>query len=140
LDKKIRQVDHVVIGFAGDSSDGMQLTGDQFTSETAQFGNDISTYPRFAAEIRAPAGRLYGMSSLHLHFVDLDVFTPGDAPDVLIAMNSATLKVSARTPRPSDARRPAGSRRSPRRSCPTPRSSCTTSATPIRPPRSRWHG
>src|SRR5256714_3658124 len=92
--KKIRQLDRVVIRFAGDSGDGMQLTGDRFTSETAQLGNDISTLPNFPAEIRAPAGTLPGVSSFQIHFADTDILTPGDAPDVLVAMNPAALKAN----------------------------------------------
>jgi len=92
--KQIRQLDHVVIRFAGDSGDGMQLTGDRFTSETAQLGNDLSTLPNFPAEIRAPAGTLPGVSSFQLHFADHDILTPGDEPDVLVAMNPAALKAN----------------------------------------------
>jgi 2-oxoglutarate ferredoxin oxidoreductase subunit alpha len=84
----------VVIRFAGDSGDGMQLTGDRFTSETAQLGNDISTLPNFPAEIRAPAGTLPGVSSFQVHFADFDILTPGDAPNVLVAMNPAALKAN----------------------------------------------
>ncbi|MET8756133.1 2-oxoacid:acceptor oxidoreductase subunit alpha [Streptomyces sp. NPDC004667] len=80
--------------FAGDSGDGMQLTGDRFTSETASFGNDLSTLPNFPAEIRAPAGTLPGVSSFQLHFADHDILTPGDAPNVLVAMNPAALKAN----------------------------------------------
>jgi 2-oxoglutarate/2-oxoacid ferredoxin oxidoreductase subunit alpha len=92
--KQIRQLDRVVIRFAGDSGDGMQLTGDRFTSETAQIGNDISTLPNFPAEIRAPAGTLPGVSSFQVHFADFDILTPGDAPNVLVAMNPAALKAN----------------------------------------------
>ncbi len=92
--KQVRQLDRVVISFDGDSGDGMQLTGDRFTSETAQLGNDISTLPNFPAEIRAPAGTLPGVSSFQLHFADTDILTPGDAPDVLVAMNPAALKAN----------------------------------------------
>jgi 2-oxoglutarate/2-oxoacid ferredoxin oxidoreductase subunit alpha len=81
-----------VVRFAGDSGDGMQLTGDRFTSQSAMAGNDIATLPDFPAEIRAPAGTLAGVSSFQLHFSDSDVHTPGDAPDVLVAMNPAALK------------------------------------------------
>ncbi|MET8614354.1 2-oxoacid:acceptor oxidoreductase subunit alpha [Streptomyces misionensis] len=84
----------MVIRFAGDSGDGMQLTGDRFTSETASFGNDLSTLPNFPAEIRAPAGTLPGVSSFQVHFADHDILTPGDAPDVLVAMNPAALKAN----------------------------------------------
>ncbi|MEU8779967.1 2-oxoacid:acceptor oxidoreductase subunit alpha [Streptomyces sp. NPDC048606] len=93
-EKEVRRVDHVIIRFAGDSGDGMQLTGDRFTSETASFGNDLSTLPNFPAEIRAPAGTLPGVSSFQLHFADHDILTPGDAPDVLVAMNPAALKAN----------------------------------------------
>jgi 2-oxoglutarate ferredoxin oxidoreductase subunit alpha len=94
--KQVRQLDRVVIRFAGDSGDGMQLTGDRFTSETAQLGNDISTLPNFPAEIRAPAGTLPGVSSFQVHFADFDILTPGDAPNVLVAMNPAALKANVR--------------------------------------------
>lgn len=87
-------LDSVVIRFAGDSGDGMQLTGDRFTSDTAAVGNDLSTLPNFPAEIRAPQGTLPGVSSFQLHFADHDVLTPGDAPDVLVAMNPAALKAN----------------------------------------------
>jgi 2-oxoglutarate ferredoxin oxidoreductase subunit alpha len=101
--KQIRQLDRVVIRFAGDSGDGMQLTGDRFTSETAQLGNDISTLPNFPAEIRAPAGTLPGVSSFQVHFADYDILTPGDAPNVLVAMNPAALKANlADLPRGAD--------------------------------------
>ncbi|MFC8296124.1 2-oxoacid:acceptor oxidoreductase subunit alpha, partial [Streptomyces sp. NPDC057242] len=86
--------DRVIIRFAGDSGDGMQLAGDRFTSETASFGNDLSTLPNFPAEIRAPAGTLPGVSSFQLHFADHDILTPGDAPDVLVAMNPAALRAN----------------------------------------------
>ncbi|GAA4457318.1 2-oxoacid:acceptor oxidoreductase subunit alpha [Phytohabitans houttuyneae] len=94
MTKQVRQLDRVVIRFAGDSGDGMQLTGDRFTSETAQLGNDISTLPNFPAEIRAPAGTLPGVSSFQVHFADYDILTPGDAPNVLVAMNPAALKAN----------------------------------------------
>ena len=87
-----RKLNRVVIRFAGDSGDGMQLTGDRFTSEAAAFGNDLATLPNFPAEIRAPAGTLPGVSSFQLHFADYDILTPGDRPDVLVAMNPAALK------------------------------------------------
>jgi 2-oxoglutarate ferredoxin oxidoreductase subunit alpha len=92
--KTVQQLDRVVIRFAGDSGDGMQLTGDRFTSETAALGNDLSTLPNFPAEIRAPQGTLPGVSSFQLHFADHDVLTPGDAPDVLVAMNPAALRAN----------------------------------------------
>ena len=94
MTKQVRQLDRVVIRFAGDSGDGMQLTGDRFTSETAQLGNDISTLPNFPAEIRAPAGTLPGVSSFQVHFANFDILTPGDAPNVLVAMNPAALKAN----------------------------------------------
>ena len=93
LDKRVEELESVVIRLAGDSGDGMQLTGGQFTRTTALFGNDISTLPDFPAEIRAPAGSLPGVSSFQLNFSSNDIFTPGDAPDVLVAMNPAALKV-----------------------------------------------
>ncbi|HSF26154.1 MAG TPA: 2-oxoacid:acceptor oxidoreductase subunit alpha [Actinomycetes bacterium] len=96
MPKQTQQLDRVVIRFAGDSGDGMQLTGDRFTAETALLGNDLSTLPNFPAEIRAPAGTLPGVSSFQLHFADHDVLTPGDAPDVLVAMNPAALKANLR--------------------------------------------
>src|SRR5499427_1766216 len=86
--------DSVVIRFAGDSGDGMQLTGMQFTAESALAGNDISTLPDFPAEIRAPAGTLAGVSGYQLNFSSNEVFTPGDTPDVLVAMNPAALKAN----------------------------------------------
>jgi 2-oxoglutarate ferredoxin oxidoreductase subunit alpha len=94
--KQVKQLDRVVIRFAGDSGDGMQLTGARFTSDTALLGNDLSTLPNFPAEIRAPQGTLPGVSSFQLHFADHDVLTPGDAPDVLVAMNPAALKANLR--------------------------------------------
>src|SRR6476659_3241457 len=92
--KTVQKLDRVVIRFAGDSGDGMQLTGDRFTSETALLGNDLSTLPNFPAEIRAPQGTLPGVSSFQLHFADHDVLTPGDAPDVLVAMNPVALRAN----------------------------------------------
>ena len=94
MTKQVQQLDRVIIRFAGDSGDGMQLTGDRFTQETAAFGNDLSTLPNFPAEIRAPAGTLPGVSSFQLHFADHDNVTPGDAPNVLVAMNPAALKAN----------------------------------------------
>lgn len=87
-------LDSVVIRFAGDSGDGMQLTGAQFTTATAVAGNDLATFPDFPAEIRAPAGTTYGVSGFQIHFAAHDIRTPGDAPDVLVAMNPAALKVN----------------------------------------------
>ncbi|HEX5119549.1 MAG TPA: 2-oxoacid:acceptor oxidoreductase subunit alpha [Pseudonocardiaceae bacterium] len=95
-DGGIRKLDRVVIRFAGDSGDGMQLTGDRFTSEAAAYGNDLATLPNFPAEIRAPQGTLPGVSSFQLHFADYDILTPGDRPDVLVAMNPAALKANIR--------------------------------------------
>jgi 2-oxoglutarate ferredoxin oxidoreductase subunit alpha len=92
--KRVETIDRVVIRFAGDSGDGMQLTGDRFTSETAVFGNDLATFPDFPAEIRAPAGSLPGVSGFQVHFADHDILTPGDQPNVLVAMNPAALKVN----------------------------------------------
>ncbi|WP_245159099.1 2-oxoacid:acceptor oxidoreductase subunit alpha [Blastococcus sp. TF02A-35] len=94
LVKSVVALDRVVIRLAGDSGDGMQLTGNRFTSETASFGNDLKTLPNFPAEIRAPTGTLPGVSSFQLQFADHDVMTPGDAPDVLVAMNPAALKAN----------------------------------------------
>ena len=85
-----------VVRFAGDSGDGMQVTGDQFTAAAALAQNDLATFPDFPAEIRAPAGTLYGVSGFQIHFSSQDVFTPGDAPDVLVAMNPAALKTNLR--------------------------------------------
>ena len=92
--KIAKRVDRVTIRFAGDSGDGMQLTGNRFTSVTAALGNDLATLPDFPAEIRAPAGSLPGVSGFQLHFADHDILTPGDAPDVLVAMNPAALKTN----------------------------------------------
>jgi 2-oxoglutarate ferredoxin oxidoreductase subunit alpha len=97
------QLNRVIIRFAGDSGDGMQLTGDQFTSRTASFGNDISTLPDFPAEIRAPAGTIPGVSAFQLHFADHDITTAGDTPNVLVAMNPAALKANIKDlPRGAD--------------------------------------
>jgi len=90
--KAVAELDRVVIRFAGDSGDGMQLTGDRFTSATAAYGNDLATLPDFPAEIRAPAGSLAGVSGFQIHFSSDDITMPGDAPDVLVAMNPAALK------------------------------------------------
>jgi len=92
--KPVEQLESVVIRFAGDSGDGMQLTGGRFTSETALSGNDLATFPDFPAEIRAPAGSLPGVSGFQLHFADHDILTPGDRPDVLVAMNPAALRTN----------------------------------------------
>ncbi|WP_298740985.1 2-oxoacid:acceptor oxidoreductase subunit alpha [uncultured Chitinophaga sp.] len=90
----IQQIEDVVIKFAGDSGDGMQLTGSQFSNNTALVGNDLSTFPDFPAEIRAPQGTLPGVSGFQLHFSSNRIFTPGDACDVLVAMNAAALKAN----------------------------------------------
>jgi 2-oxoglutarate ferredoxin oxidoreductase subunit alpha len=96
-DESSRQViDSVVIRFAGDSGDGMQLTGTQFTQSTALMGNDLATFPDFPAEIRAPVGTTYGVSAFQINFASHEIKTPGDAPDVLVAMNPAALKVHLR--------------------------------------------
>ena len=103
MSKQVVQVNRVVIRFAGDSGDGMQLTGDRFTSETAGIGNDLSTLPDFPAEIRAPAGTVPGVSAFQLAFADHDITTPGDAPNVLVAMNPAALKANIKDlPRGAD--------------------------------------
>ena len=94
--KPVEQLEQVVIRFAGDSGDGMQLTGSRFTSETALLGNDLSTLPDFPAEIRAPAGSLPGVSGFQIQFASHDILTPGDAPNVLVAMNPAALKTNLR--------------------------------------------
>ncbi len=89
-----KYLDRVVIRFVGDSGDGMQLTGSEFAKAAAEAGNDISTFPDFPAEIRAPAGSLFGVSGFQLHFSSSEIHTPGDAPDVLVAMNPAGLKTN----------------------------------------------
>src|SRR5207244_11128984 len=92
--KPLEELDSAVIRFCGDSGDGMQLVGTQFTNVSAAFGNDVSTLPDFPAEIRAPAGTLAGVSGFQLHFSSQDIFTPGDAVDTLVAMNPAALKTN----------------------------------------------
>lgn len=92
--KSVVEKDRVVVRFAGDSGDGMQLTGDRFTNATAMVGNDLATLPDFPAEIRAPAGTLAGVSAFQIHFASRDIVTPGDAPNVLVAMNPAALKAN----------------------------------------------
>src|ERR671924_1068191 len=94
LDKQVVELENVTIRFAGDSGDGMQLTGTQFTHTSAIFGNDISTLPDFPAEIRAPAGSLPGVSGFQINFSSRDIRTPGDEPNVLVAMNPAALKTN----------------------------------------------
>ena len=91
--KEVVQLDRVIIRFAGDSGDGMQLTGSQFTNNTALLGIDLATFPDFPAEIRAPLGTLAGVSGFQLRFSSNPIFTPGDECDVLVAMNAAALKV-----------------------------------------------
>ena len=94
MTKELKKLDEVTIRFAGDSGDGMQLTGSQFTSTTALLGNDLSTLPDYPAEIRAPAGTLFGVSGFQIHFGSIEISTPGDTCDVLVAMNPAALKVN----------------------------------------------
>jgi 2-oxoglutarate ferredoxin oxidoreductase subunit alpha len=100
MQKAVETVSTVAIRFAGDSGDGMQVTGSQFTDTTALAGNDLATFPDFPAEIRAPAGSLAGVSGFQIKFSSDTVFTPGDAPDVLVAMNPAALKVNLRDLKP----------------------------------------
>lgn len=97
MSKSIKSLDDVTIRFAGDSGDGMQLTGGQFTTTSAIVGNDISTFPDYPAEIRAPQGTTYGVSAFQLHFGSVEINTPGDSCDVLVAMNAAALKVNLRS-------------------------------------------
>src|SRR5438067_6542663 len=92
--KSVEEKEQVVVRFAGDSGDGMQLTGDRFTSATAVLGNDLATLPDFPAEIRAPAGTPHGVSAFQIHFASRDILTPGDHPNVLVAMNPAALKAN----------------------------------------------
>src|SRR6476661_11050480 len=94
------ELESVAIRFAGDSGDGMQLTGTQFTNTSAVLGNDVSTMPDFPAEIRAPAGTLAGVSGFQVHISSRDIFTPGDAPQVLVAMNPAALKANIKDVEP----------------------------------------
>src|SRR3984957_20885300 len=95
MTKAVVDRERVIIRFAGDSGDGMQLTGGRFTDATAVSGNDLATMPNFPAEIRAPAGTLAGVSAFQIHFASSDVLTPGDAPNVLVAMNPAALKANS---------------------------------------------
>lgn len=97
---RVEAIDRVVVRFVGDSGDGIQLTGNQFTNTTAVLGNDLATYPDFPAEIRAPAGSLPGVSGFQINFASFDVHTPGDDPDVLVAMNPAALKTNLRDLKP----------------------------------------
>src|ERR1700749_978804 len=94
--RETEMITRVVIRFAGDSGDGMQLTGDRFTSSSALFGNDLSTLPEYPAEIRAPAGTVNGVSSFQVQISDHDITTPGDSPSVLVVMNPAALKADLR--------------------------------------------
>ena len=98
--KEVVSIDEVTVRFAGDSGDGMQLTGTQFSDTTAFVGNDLNTLPDYPAEIRAPAGTLYGVSGFQLHFSSTDIHTPGDTPDVLVAMNPAALKINLKELKP----------------------------------------
>src|SRR5262245_29426438 len=100
MESTVETLSKVVIRFAGDSGDGMQLTGTQFTATAASIGNDLATFPDYPAEIRAPAGTLPGVSGFQVNFSSEDIFTPGDAPDVLVAMNPAALKANLRDLRP----------------------------------------
>ena len=95
IDTEIKE--DVTIMFAGDSGDGIQLAGTQFTDTAALFGNDISTFPNFPAEIRAPQGTLAGVSGFQLHFGSVEMNTPGDALDVLVVMNAAALKANLKS-------------------------------------------
>ena len=94
MSTNVETVENVVIRFAGDSGDGMQLTGTQFTNTSAIQGNDLATFPDFPAEIRAPAGTIAGVSGFQLHFSSKDIRTPGDAPNILVAMNPAALSAN----------------------------------------------
>src|SRR5438046_2316353 len=94
MTKAVEERERVIVRFAGDSGDGMQLAGGRFTDATAVLGNDLATLPNFPAEIRAPAGTLAGVSAFQIHFASRDILTPGDAPNVLVAMNPAALKAN----------------------------------------------
>src|SRR5437660_7700029 len=94
MTKTVEERERVVVRFAGDSGDGMQLAGTRFTDATAVLGNDLATLPDFPAEIRAPAGTLAGVSAFQIHFASRDILTPGDSPNVLVAMNPAALKAN----------------------------------------------
>jgi 2-oxoglutarate/2-oxoacid ferredoxin oxidoreductase subunit alpha len=115
-------LDQAVIRFCGDSGDGMQITGGQFTNTAAVFGNDLATFPDFPAEIRAPAGTLPGVSGFQLHFASRDVFTPGDSVDVLIAMNPAALRMNIADLKTGGVLIVSRTSTSRRRSSPSPRS------------------
>src|SRR5918911_4543233 len=92
--KAVEERERVIVRFAGDSGDGMQLAGGRFTDATAALGNDLATFPNFPAEIRAPAGTLAGVSAFQIHFAARDILTPGDAPTTLVAMNPAALRAN----------------------------------------------
>ncbi len=94
MTKGIESLSAVVIRFVGDSGDGMQLTGTQFTDTSAMFGNDVATFPNYPAEIRAPQGSLYGVSGFQVHIGSVEISTPGDDLDLLVAMNPAGLKTN----------------------------------------------
>src|SRR6187399_1300315 len=94
MERQNQVLDNVIIKFAGDSGDGIQLTGSQFTDTNALLGNDLSTFPDFPAEIRAPQGTLAGVSGYQLHFGSVEIFTPGDQCDVLVVMNAAALRAN----------------------------------------------
>src|SRR5580692_3381348 len=94
MNKVVEELERVIVRFAGDSGDGMQLVGSRFTDATALVGNDLATLPNFPAEIRAPAGTLAGVSAFQIHFASRDILTPGDAPNVLVAMNPAALRAN----------------------------------------------
>src|SRR5580700_8557867 len=101
LGRKRETIDKAVIRFCGDSGDGMQITGSQFTNTVALYGNDLATFPDYPAEIRAPAGTLPGVSGFQIQFSSADVFTPGDAVDVLVAMNPAALRTNIKDLKPN---------------------------------------
>src|SRR5213593_4266682 len=94
MSKAVEERERVIVRFAGDSGDGMQLAGGRFTDATARVGNDLATLPNFPAEIRAPAGTLAGVSAFQIHFASRDILTPGDTPNVLVAMNPAALRAN----------------------------------------------
>ena len=94
MEKTVEVLKSATVRFAGDSGDGMQIVGSRFTETSAFFGNDLSTFPDYPAEIRAPAGTLFGVSGFQIQFSSQDVYSPGDEPDVLVAMNPAALKVN----------------------------------------------
>src|ERR1700686_3157656 len=102
VSKTKRQVlDRAVVRFCGDSGDGMQISGNQFTSTAALYGNDLATFPDYPAEIRAPAGTLPGVSGFQIQFSSSDIYTPGDSVDVLVAMNPAALKTNIKDLKPN---------------------------------------